>query len=206
MTMENIETKSSHRSAIPQYIAQARIEVEKSHDEDIKAFFALLHAELSPPYKTSDKNHIPRALRTAMRNLLLQDINIPEKEIALGKLKALENMTPDKVDFLLRKRPDYILESKDGKRIVILELKTNISFNDLSAAIVQAALIKKRLIQGGAYRCYIASIHMSSWNDSLDKYRWMNDELEKPLDGIWVFSNNIKKLERGPNSGSIFRK
>lgn len=194
--MKISKEKPAHKPAIPQYINQARIEACRPHEENIKDFFKILCTELpnldEATYSSSDKNHLPRAISKALRALLAPDVNISKKESEIGFFKLLSEL-PTEASFLNKKRPDYIIENKERKKVVILELKTNITVNDFSAAVVQAALIKNNLIKDGGYKYYMASIHMSRWLEKLDKYKWINSQFNCPLDDIWTFSSKETK-------------
>lgn len=190
--------KVEHQSAVPQYITQAKKEAMSAKNKNTRAFFKALHETLSAQWKASDrpsdKSYLPRAFDHALKELL-HPLEIPEKERELKRFECFQpslRQLSSEASFLSKKRPDYILENNKNKRIVILELKTNISFNDFSAAIVQAFLIKKMAESKGDYHYYIASIHMASWKDDPEKYYWMNKQFGNPLDDVWIFSAQPK--------------
>lgn len=85
---------------------------------------------------------------------------------------------------LKSKRVDFVLEG-EGKCLLV-EFKTNINFNNLSAAMTEMAVVKKFANARFANSTFTSSLHLFPYRANVKGLRELNICLGSPLDFIWV--------------------
>ena len=96
------------------------------------------------------------------------------------------------------KAVDFVLKGAGGQ-LYFIEFKTNLTFNDLAAAMVEMALVKMHLTgkthseRRNGNKVRTASIHLFPKNTSVEELMDINSVFGSPLDKIWVLCGSGDK-------------
>lgn len=169
---------------IERYLKQAKIEGKSAKETWLKEFFQSFHRELkerSSNHSPGDKYIVTGAFSVALRNLipkgreLIPEVGIKEY-IEMPKEESL-------VKLLSSKRVDFVIKGKNSS--LLIEFKSNVQFNDISAAMVEMQVVKK-FQSKKLNKISTASLHLFPYKTNVEGLRSLNSALGNPLDNIWV--------------------
>jgi len=176
-----------HHIYLSTYVTQARKEAGCStHEEWLRSFFDSFARSVEGETQNSSKgnrNMVPQSFAKAFEHLLPPNTEL-KHEVALNNIVTI----PDRSELaalVRRKKVDFVLNR--GQKSLLVEFKSSLSFNDLSAAIVEMTLAKKfapDLVRDGKLKT--ASLHLYPAASSNEALREMNSMLDSPLDAIWI--------------------
>lgn len=180
------------------YLRESKTEAEKSHPEWLRRFFESFHSELLKNLKKGssqgDRTVLPKAFSLSLECLLPPGVGCHSENKPLKDF--LRPGTSEDLSALLKsKRIDFLLE-KDAKRIFI-EFKTNLNFNDLAAAMVEMAVVKKFLPKQKHDHYFTGSLHLFPSQPNVAGLRELNESLGKPLGFISVLCTREQKFDIG---------
>ena len=174
------------------YIVQSKIEqLKPDNPKWIKSFFKDFSEELERRIierSTGDRNLVTGSFSKAFNNLIpeaqLEKEVQWEKEVQFKELVELgDDSELDKM--LKKKRIDYVIYCKE--KTVLIEFKTNLQFNDLSAAMIEMGVIKKYNTKSKIKSIVTSSLHLFPNNVNITGLKELNKKFGSPLDNIWVF-------------------
>ena len=94
-------------------------------------------------------------------------------------------------NLIKRKRIDFVIE-RPGYGVQFVEFKSNLTFNDLAAAMVEMQIIKKFVLNSKNRRIHTASLHLFPGRTNVAALREFNKVMGLPIDDIWVFCTGPK--------------
>ena len=156
--------------------------------------FQIALAENLENAKSGNRNTVCAAFSKAFDHLLPAGVKAIRRgaEMKISRYIPSENQAKcghylrehKTVDFVLRKEEATTLAEADT---FLVEFKTNLTFNDLAAAMLEMAAVKKfASSNGNARRIRTASLHLLCSKDAAS-LKEVNEVMEQPLDCIWVF-------------------
>ena len=96
---------------------------------------------------------------------------------------------------LNKKTVDFVLKRERCQKRLLIEFKTNIQFNDLSAAMMEMVAVRKFANSEMKTNLFTGSLHLFPYLTNVEGLRALNQSLEpRPLDFIWVFCDRQQKF------------
>lgn len=188
---------------IKRYLDQAKKEHKKAKESWLEDFFKAFYDQLkdrSIKASPGDKYVVAGAFATALNSLIPEGLDVI-REVGIKKyidLPAEKELS----DLLSRKRVDFAIEGKNTA--LLIEFKTNVQFNDVSAAMVEMMAVKKFYSAKTAKAVSTASLHLFPYRTNVAGLRLLNSTLGNPLDNIWIFCT--PELEFDTDAIRAFRK
>jgi hypothetical protein len=178
---------------INSYLKESETEAkDKLHPSWLKDFFFSFHSSLDIKTKNSvsagDRYFVASAFSLALSYLLPPGV-ILKREVPLAAFLSPETSGALK-SLLSSKRIDFVLQS--GSKYLFVEFKSNIQFNDVSAAMVEMAAVKKFSFVPETSKVFTGSLHLFPNATNVTALWELNTSLCSPLDFIWVL------CKRGP--------
>ncbi len=171
---------------IKTYLAESEAEARNQlHPYWLQKFFAEFHASLEKKCDGASAGNryvVPAAFSSALEHILPRGVQL-RREVQLKELLSVSVSDPLST-LISAKRIDFVIEGTSTSKQLFIEFKTNINFNDLSAAMIEMAIVK-RLAKGKAIAT--GSLHLFPPASNLDGLKALNREFFcSPLDFIWV--------------------
>ena len=175
------------------YLIQSELEIKnQSNPEWLKSFFKEFSGFLQRRVenrKKGDRYLVSSSFRAAFKFLIPESVGEDSwgSEISLERLVEFkDNSAVSKM--LRKKRVDFVVFGE--RKNFTFEFKTNLQFNDLAAAMVEMAMVRK-------YKpikpIVTASIHLFPYRTNVQGLREMNAMFHPlPLNRIWVFCKGPK--------------
>ena len=178
---------------VKKYISEAERECEcEKHPEWLQQFFGSFAENLKGKVKeasTGNRNFITNAFSESLHHILPIKEK-PKTEVSLSDFlekEKLDSASEPFLNLLNKKRLDFHVRGKKGE--LLIEFKTNMSFNDLAAAMVEMSLVKKY-----APNIRTASLHLYPSSANVEGLRELNKTTGAPLDFIWVLFPSKKLM------------
>jgi hypothetical protein len=172
---------------LERYLAESSTESRKHlGNKWLRQFFTDFARELEQRANgasAGDRYVVAAAFSKAFNNLVPSNAT-PEREVQVSRFI---NLPEDKAlsALLGKKRIDFSITNNKTGAVLLIEFKTNVQFNDVSAAMVEMASVKK--FAKAPRKLQTASLHLFPYRTNVDGLRALNKELGSPLDHIWVF-------------------
>ncbi len=180
-------------SYLAEYRNQAEIEHKRAHEVWLQQFFKKFIDNFRENNKLSpgDRNMVPAAVTNALKCLIPNGFEL----VCEDKLGNYIELPKDKAfcDLLRKKRVDFSIIGK--KLVLLVEFKTNIQFNDIAAAMIEMAAVKKFVSKNFEKKLLTSSLHLYPYRSNLEGLRQLNIELGSPLDFIWVFCTPAQQFD-----------
>lgn len=199
-------TYKKYSDYISRYIEQTNIESKNlKHPKWIRDFFSIFNDELYSNAKSAspgNKNIITSSFRVAfVEKIAPKEIHIqPEVQISCY-IDESRIESEDLKKLLSTKRVDFVAKnsSSSNNKELVIEFKSNIQFNDFSAAIVQMAAIKRFLKKDIENSIITASLHLFPFKANTNGLKALNSELwhQKAIDHIWILCNPLLEFNIG---------
>lgn len=174
------------KNYISSYLEQSNLEISKeSNPTWIKSFFKVFSEALTRRKNNAssgDRYVITGSFKEAFDNLIPIGLT-KESEVEFKKLLQIDaNNEVDKM--LMKKKIDYVIHCKE--KTILIEFKTNFQFNDLAAAMIEMAAVKK-YEPSSDKRIITSSMHLYPSNVSIEGLKGLNEMFGSPLEKIWIF-------------------
>jgi hypothetical protein len=180
---------------VRRFLSESKREANEQSDRWLKRFFSTFHEALTKNIESvssGNRKFIESALGEAMQHLVPRGVE-PQGEISFFKSHKFDNNVEEKLKELLqKKRFDFVLTPKTGKKQLLIEVKINATFNDIAAAMVKMKLAKEIM---GEENIRTASLHLSHNGANLDGIRCANRMFGQPLDKIWVLRSKDRTFD-----------
>ncbi len=167
------------------YLKESADEATKSHPDWLINFFKSFHSELSQRSNgaaAGNRYVITGAFASSFLHLLPDGVT-HRKEV------KLQEFSPRGIDGALfalvnSKKVDFLVQKQEAR--LFIEFKTNINFNDLSAAMVEIAVVKKFIATPSMDKIFTGSLHLFPYTADVEGLRELNQVMGQSLDFIWV--------------------
>lgn len=178
---------------LAEYRNQAEIEHKRAQEIWLKQFFEKFRDNIRENNKLSpgDRNMVPVAVANALPSLIPNGFKV----ICEDKLNNYIEFPKNKefCDLLGKKRVDFSIIGE--KLVLLVEFKTNIQFNDIAAAMIEMAAVKKFVSKNFGKKLLTSSLHLYPYRSNVEGLRQLNIELGSPLDFIWVFCTPAQQFD-----------
>lgn len=181
------------------YLIESKAEADKeAHPPWLREFFSHFHRCLQEAcikgWSPGDRNVMPQVVGKALKYLLPSGVDY-DKEVGLREFLAVENCEA-LAKLLNKKTVDFVLKRERCQRRLLIEFKTNIQFNDLSAAMMEMVAVKKFGTPEMKTNLFTGSLHLFPYLTNVDGLRALNESFDpRPLDFIWVLCDRHQKFD-----------
>ncbi len=154
--------------------------------EWLKSFFKEFSKQLknrSEGKSSGNRHFVSESFSDAFKYLIPENCEYIKQVNFKNFLDLNENNPIERM--LMKKRIDFLIAC--DKKTVLIEFKTNLQFNDLSAAMVEMELVKKFNKLSFIRPIETSSIHLFPYSSNCEGLKGMNILLGSPIDKIWVF-------------------
>lgn len=172
------------------YVKQAKMEARRvSNPAWMKSFFTEFSTKLQrrkdeERRSIGDRYIVTRPFAEAFGHLLPAGAKW-DTEQPLSKYVSETDIK--RFPLLKRKRVDFSV--RRGEALLLIEFKTNLSFNDISAAIAEMHLVKKYATSN---RLHTAVLFLYPASGNIDMFIELNKIMGSALDAIWVLGRGTK--------------
>jgi len=177
-------------SYLDNYVEQARIEASRDFNPArMRSFFknfadGLEKRKNAEERSKGDRYVVTKPFAEAFRTLLPPGADL-DTEMPLSEYVSGEDV--ESFPLLKRKRVDFSV--KRGETLVLIEYKTNLSFNDISAAIAEMFLVKK---YAKNKKIFTAALFLYPASGDISLFVKLNEIMGSALDAIWVLGQGTK--------------
>lgn len=169
------------------YLKESAAERDHStHPAWLRDFFRKFHNQLVEKLDRASPGNrtvVTGAFAAALPHLLPEGVAF-RKEVPLSEFFPSHGEHAALLDLVKTKRVDFLFE-KDASRLFI-EFKTNFNFNDLAAAMVEMAMVKKFITPTDGLKHVTASLHLFPYRANIAGLHALNTSMGSPLDHIWI--------------------
>jgi hypothetical protein len=189
--MENEATSRGAHDYLDTYVAQAQIQAgQDTNPLWMRIFFDNFATNLEQrkndeKRSKGDRYVVTRPFADALKECLKQSGVECELEQPLSKY--VSESAVKSFPLLKRKRVDFSV--KRGGALVLIEYKTNLSFNDISAAMAEMLLVKK---YATSEKILTAALFLYPASGSIAMFSTLNTIMGSALDAIWVLGRGTK--------------